>query len=294
MKPKSGTLFVVATPIGNLGDITFRAVEILRKVDAVACEDTRHTGSLLTHLGIDRRLISCHDFNERRRTGSILSLLEEGQDVALVTDAGTPMVSDPGAIVVREAAARGFTVVPVPGPCAAAAALSACHVPSDRFLFLGFPPAKSGERRRLLESVAGLPYSLVFYEAPHRILKTLEDLEMVLGDREAMLGREMTKLYEELLRGSLSSIRSSLEARSDVRGEMVLVVEGADERAQQQGVPEEGLREAWTALVAKGASKRELVSELGRRFGIPRNRLYRLMLEWEAGSGESGGEGERP
>src|SRR5215467_12839542 len=195
------TLFVVATPIGNLGDITARALETLRNVDLVACEDTRHTIKLLTHFGIQRPLISYHDFNEKERAAELVKKIEGGLKVALVSDAGTPGISDPGYRLVRLCRERRIDVISIPGANAAIAALASSGLPSDQFLFVGFLPAKRKARQERLRELQSMPCTLVFYEAPHRIRETLEDLKAFFGDRTAYIGRELTKLHEEQLFG---------------------------------------------------------------------------------------------
>ena len=224
-----GTLWIVATPIGNLGDLAPRAVEVLRAVDVVACEDTRHTGRLLQHLGLRRTMRSLHEHNERARVAEILELLASGRSVALVSDAGTPLLSDPGFVVAREAARAGFAVSTVPGPSAALAALVVSGLPPYPFTLLGFPPPRSGKRRTFLARFADLDHTLVLFESPHRVLATLDDAIAVLGDRSATIARELTKLHEEVLRGTLSELRDLLAARPSIKGELVVVIGGAIE-----------------------------------------------------------------
>lgn len=223
-----GKLFIVSTPIGNRSDLSRRAVETLGEVDLVACEDTRHTGRLFAHLGLKRRLVSLHEHNEERRLPRLLGELDEGRSVALVSDAGTPLLSDPGFLLVREAIARGIDVRVVPGPSAAIAALTLSGLPPHPFTFLGFPPPKSGRRRSFYRRYADLAHTLVIFESPHRLAASLRDLLAELGDRPAALAREMTKLHEEVLRGSLEEIVEGVEARSSLKGEFVVVVGGSE------------------------------------------------------------------
>ena len=225
-----GTLWVVATPIGNLGDLTPRAAEVLGAVDVVACEDTRRTGRLLQHLGLRKRMRSLHEHNERARVREILEILDRGDDVALVSDAGTPLLSDPGFLVVREAANAGFTVRPLPGPSAALAALVVSGLPPYPFTLLGFPPPRSGKRRTFLRRYAQLPHTLVLFESPHRLIASLDDAIAVLGDRPAAIARELTKLHEEVLRGSLRELRDELASRPALKGEFVVAIGGAHSR----------------------------------------------------------------
>jgi 16S rRNA (cytidine1402-2'-O)-methyltransferase len=223
----SGTLWIVATPIGNLGDLSSRAAEILGSVDVIACEDTRRTGLLLQHLGIKKPMRSLHEHNERARSGEILDLLGSGRSVALVSDAGTPLLSDPGFVVTRAAVRAGFTVSAVPGPSAAIAALVVSGLPPYPFAVLGFPPPRSGRRRTFFSRFAALDATLVFFESPHRVLASLDDAAAVFGERPAAIARELTKLHEEVLRASLSELRAALAERASIRGELVVVVAGA-------------------------------------------------------------------
>jgi 16S rRNA (cytidine1402-2'-O)-methyltransferase len=219
-----GRLLIVATPIGNLGDLSERAARTLAEADVVACEDTRRSGRLLHHLGLERRLLSLHEHNERQRLPGLLERLEAGATVALVSDAGTPLLSDPGYVLVREAIARGVTVSVVPGPSAALAALVLSGLPPHPFTFLGFPPPKSGRRRAFYRRFAALDHTLVVFESPHRLPASLTDALAELGNRDAALARELTKLHEEVLRAPLEEILAAVEARGALKGEIVLVV----------------------------------------------------------------------
>ncbi|HZF09703.1 MAG TPA: 16S rRNA (cytidine(1402)-2'-O)-methyltransferase [Thermoanaerobaculia bacterium] len=219
-----GTLLVVATPIGNLDDLTPRARAAFAAADLVACEDTRHTGRLLHHLGIKKPLVSLHEHNERQRLPRLLADLEAGATIALASDAGTPLLSDPGFLLVREAAARGIRIEPLPGPSALLAALVVSGLPPHPFTFAGFPPPKSGKRRTFFRGFSALPHTLIFYESPHRLLASLDDAVAELGDRPAAIGRELTKLHEEVLRGPLAALREELGGRPGIKGELVIVV----------------------------------------------------------------------
>ena len=233
-----GTLFVVATPLGNLQDVTLRAIDVLKRVALVACEDTRRTATLLRAYEVSTPTTSYFEHNERWKGEQILEALRQGQDVALVSDAGTPGISDPGYRLVRDARAEGLPVVPVPGPSAAAAALSVSGLPTDRYLFVGFLPAKAGARRRDLEALAGGRETLVFYESPQRVVASLSDMVETLGDREAFLFREATKVHEEYVRGTLGALRARLAERDAIKGEIVLVVAGAPQEAASTESPE--------------------------------------------------------
>ncbi|HVT19659.1 MAG TPA: 16S rRNA (cytidine(1402)-2'-O)-methyltransferase [Thermoanaerobaculia bacterium] len=218
---------VVATPIGNLGDLAPRARDAFAAADLVACEDTRHTGRLLAHLGIKKPLVSLHEHNERQRVPRLLAELAAGRTVALASDAGTPLLSDPGYLLVREAAALGITIEPLPGPSALLAALVASALPPYPFTFAGFPPARQGKRRTFYRAWAGLGHTLVLFESPHRVLASLADALDALGDRPAAIARELTKLHEEILRGPLSVLRDELAKRSSLKGELVVVIGAA-------------------------------------------------------------------
>ena len=222
----AGCLYLVPTPIGNLGDITTRALTILKEVDIVACEDTRTSGRLLSKFDIKKRLVSYHEFNERQRAGELTELLKSGQSIAVVTDAGSPGISDPAYRVVKAAIDSGATVVPLPGPNALIPALAGSGLPTDRFFFEGFLPHKSGARQTRLGKLTDFEHTLVFYESPHRVVKSLTDMREILGDRPACLAREISKKFEEFLRGSISDILTALSGRA-VKGEIVLVIAGA-------------------------------------------------------------------
>jgi len=232
-----GTLWIVSTPIGNLGDLAPRAVEVLRDVDVVACEDTRRTGLLLQHLGLSKKMRSLHEHNERARTAEILEYLGSGHSVAVVSDAGTPLLSDPGYVLTREAVRAGFTVSVVPGASAALAALVVSALPPYPFAVLGFPPPRSGKRRTFFRRFADLEATLVFFESPHRILASLEDAIAAFGDRPAAIARELTKLHEEVLRGGLLELSETLAARPAIKGEIVVVVAGAPARSRATEPP---------------------------------------------------------
>src|SRR4051812_9512030 len=227
----AGTLYIVSTPIGNLEDITQRALRILREADVIACEDTRHTSKLLNHFGIETRTISYHEHNEIARTDELCALLTAGKNVALVSDAGTPLISDPGYRLVSAATENRTPVVVIPGVSAFVAALSASGLPSDQFLFAGFLPARATARRAKLEELSGLQVTLIFYEAPHRITATLRDAQAVLGNRRAVVARELTKLHEEFLRGTLEELSDTFADANKARGEMVLIIEGTSDHA---------------------------------------------------------------
>ena len=229
MTNPAGRLYVVATPIGNLGDLGARAVEVLKRCALIAAEDTRHSGILLTHYGIETRQVSLHDHNERVRAPELIARMSQGEDIALVSDAGTPAISDPGFELVRTAAAAGLEIIAIPGPCAAIAALSIGALPTDRFCFEGFMPARGAARRKRLQALAREPRTLVLYESPHRLKETLEDCALAFGEeRGAVIAREITKLHEQTYRGSLRELAVRAAADANVsRGEIVLLIAGA-------------------------------------------------------------------
>ncbi|MEZ4526607.1 MAG: 16S rRNA (cytidine(1402)-2'-O)-methyltransferase [Desulfobacterales bacterium] len=275
MKQK-GKLYIVATPIGNMDDITIRAIRTLREVDTVAAEDTRLTARLLSHHQIDTPLISFHEHNESRRIALLTARMEAGESLALVSDAGTPSVSDPGFRLVRAAVEKEIQVVPIPGASAAITALCAAGLPTDSFTFVGFPPKKKGKRRELLENLKKEPRTLIFYESPLRISAFLSELKEILGERYAVLGRELTKLHEEFIRGNLSEILQNLENRAAVKGECTLLVSGAEEH--ESLCPENLAQEIEKGLEA-GLSISDLSKSLAQTFGISRKEIYALALE---------------
>ena len=273
-----GTLYVVATPLGNLGDLTPRAAELLRSVPVVAAEDTRRTRGLLTHLGASPRLLSFHGHSGRGRLETLLGILADGRDVALVTDAGTPVVSDPGADLVSAVRAAGHAVVPIPGVSAVATALSVCGFPGDRYLFLGFVPRKGAERQRLLARAAAEEWTVVFFEAPTRLAALLADLAGLCGPaREAAVARELTKMHEEIRRGTLEELRAHYAA-SEARGEITVVLAGA---GSPETAPERTAEAAVVAgeLLADGRTRRDVVEHLISRLGLGRNDAYRMVTE---------------
>lgn len=264
-------LYIVATPIGNLEDMTFRAVRILREVELIACEDTRHTRKLLAHYNIPTPAISYHDHNEASRTEALMSRLREGRSIALVSDAGTPLISDPGYRLVSAAAAEGFSIIPVPGPSAVITALSASGLPTDAFRFCGFLPAKAGQRRSVIEALATETVTLIFYEAPHRILETLADLRSILGNRPAVLARELTKLHEEFLRGNLDEVAAVIGSRdSGIRGEFTVLI-GRSETPVEVAEP---LPDAVARLERAGVPRMDALKQIARERGLSKREVY--------------------
>jgi 16S rRNA (cytidine1402-2'-O)-methyltransferase len=275
MAARPGTLYLVGTPIGNLEDVTLRALRILREVPVIAAEDTRHTRTLLARFDIHKPLISYFDQVEQRRLGVLLERLREG-DVALVSDAGMPGISDPGYELVRAAIAAGFTVVPIPGPSAPIAALAASGLPTDQFVYLGFLPRRSSDRRKLLGEVTGEPRTLIAFETPHRLVAALGDVAAVLGDRAVVIARELTKLHEEFIRGTANQVREQLSSTS-LRGEITLLIGGAAPGPVPRAAG--ALAARAHELVDAGYSTREIVELLSRKPGVSRREVYRLLLE---------------
>jgi 16S rRNA (cytidine1402-2'-O)-methyltransferase len=275
-----GELFIVATPIGNLEDISQRALRVLREVDLIACEDTRHTRKLLNHFGIDQKTISYHEHNERERAEELCELLASGKSVALVSDAGTPLINDPGYRIVTAAIERGIRVTPLPGPVALIVALAASGLPTDEFFFGGFLPARANPRRARLEELRSVRATLAFYEAPHRIVATLKDAAEVFGNRRAVVARELTKLHEEYVRGTLHELVEQFSNVGTVRGEMVLIISGEATESSPAN-PEQTstgrLVERVQELEREGLNSKEALKSAAREFGIKRAEAYRMM-----------------
>jgi 16S rRNA (cytidine1402-2'-O)-methyltransferase len=288
--PLAPGLYLVATPIGNLGDITLRALEVLRGADRIACEDTRQTQKLLNHFQIEQPTVSCHEHNEHTRAAELIRDIQAGKAVALVSDAGTPGVSDPGAWLVRAAIGAGVPVIPIPGANAAISALVASGLAADEFHFFGFLPEKAGARRTLLETLAAEPrqaaQTLIFYEAPHRILDALADIEEICGAAlKAVVARELTKVHEEFLRGTVAEVRRKLDGRARIRGEITLLIEapahndlaaGASEAAQGAAAKREKISDRVARVQAEsGIDEKEALKRLARELGKSKSEVYR-------------------
>jgi 16S rRNA (cytidine1402-2'-O)-methyltransferase len=271
----SGVLYLVATPIGNLEDITLRALRVLREADLVACEDTRQTRKLLDHYGIHKPTVSYHEHNEALRSAELLEKLRSGTSVALVSDAGTPLISDPGYRLVIKAIESGIPVEPIPGASAILAALTASGLATDTFHFGGFLPARSTQRRKLLAKLKDEPATLVFYEAPHRILEALDDIAAVLGARPVVLARELTKIHEEFLRGPAQTLRRELTSRPSLKGEMTLLIG----KATGPALAELPIPEAVAASMRAGLSRMEAMKSVARDRGLSKREVYRAMEE---------------
>jgi 16S rRNA (cytidine1402-2'-O)-methyltransferase len=276
------SLYLVATPIGNLEDITLRALRVLKEVDLIACEDTRQTLKLLSHYGIQTRLVSYHEHNEMTKAAELVVDLEGGAQIALVTDAGMPGISDPGFRLIALAIRHHVPVVPIPGPSAFLAALAASGLPTDSFRFSGFLPAKSGQRRKLLESIKDSPRTQVFYEAPHRLLETLSDVAELLGEaRHVVVAREVTKIHEEFLRGRAGEILEKLKVRGDVKGEITLLIAKAEEGAATS--PSNAISVAQRVreiMATEKADEKAALKKVAKERGIGKSEAYR---EWQRG-----------
>ena len=280
----NGNLYVVATPIGNMEDITLRALKTLSQVDIIAAEDTRHTGRLLAHHNIKGHLLSYQEHNERKRTAGLIKKLQEGLSVALVSNAGTPSVSDPGYHLIQEAVAKGISVIPIPGVSAAVTALSVAGMPTDSFVFIGFLARKKGKRLQQLTDIVDEPRTIVIYESPRRIGALLEEILDVMGDRYAVLSREMTKLHEEFIRGGVSEIIRGLKERLPLKGECTLLVMG---RLQDEAVSMEQIRCAIKKdlrITNGGLSDR--TKEIAKKYGLPKNKVYKEALKIKAEEAE--------
>lgn len=274
-----GTLFLVATPIGNLQDISFRAVEILKTVDLIACEDTRHTRKLLTHFGIKNKLVSYHEHNEAERAGEFLDLLEQGKSIAVVSDAGTPGIADPGFRLVQKAQKAGVKIVPIPGAVAFVNALIVSGLPTDSVFFGGFLPSKKGERRKRLEELKEIPATLCFYETPHRIGKSLLDCFEILGNRNAAVARELTKLHEEIVRGSLEELKNRFSEKQ-TKGEIVLIIEREpNSELKTQNSKLKTLPERVSEIEAEGTDHKNALKKAAKEFGLSKSEAYKILLQ---------------
>jgi 16S rRNA (cytidine1402-2'-O)-methyltransferase len=269
------TLYLVATPIGNLEDITYRATRVLQQVDLIACEDTRQTRKLLNHYGIRKPMLSYHEHNEKSRSEELIARLHRGLSVALVSDAGTPLVSDPGYRLVARAIEEGVPVEPIPGPSALLPALTGSGMPTDAFYFGGFLPSKSTQRRKTLEKLKDEEATLIFYEAPFRIMGALADIEAVLGLRQVVIARELTKVHQEFLRGTPATLRQLLAQRPAVKGEITLLVAKASETTAD----DTAICEAVEGLMREGTSRMEAIKAVARRRGLPKRAVYRAIEE---------------
>ena len=274
-----GKLYLVATPIGNLNDMTYRAVETLKSVSVIACEDTRHTRKLLTHFGISNKLVSYHEHNEAERAGELIKRLTNGDSVAVVSDAGTPGIADPSFRIVQSAIDFGIEIVPIPGASAFVNAAAAAGLPTDSLFFGGFLPSKKGDRRKRLLEIAGIPATIIFFESPRRIVASLLDAADVLGDRTAVVAREITKLHEEFSRGTLSELHSKFSSAT-VKGEIVLLIDRVrDDRPTRSGSLT--LLERLEQIQAEGIDRKAALKKVAKEFGISKSEAYRIVQNTE-------------
>ena len=276
----SSKLYIVSTPIGNLEDITIRAINVLKEVDLIACEDTRTTKKLLARYQIQKQLTSYHEHNEVEKATELLSFLKDGKSVAIVTDAGTPGVSDPGYRIVKLASENDIPVVSVPGPSASISALSISGLPTSSFSFLGFPPKQNKKLKELLQRVRGYPETLIFYESPKRVIKTLEAMIDTLGNREASISREITKMYEETLRGTLGDLKERLENKDSLKGEFTLVIEGASQK--EDILDPETILNLLLHLKNEGLTLKDAVKQVTSDSGVSKSKIYKKALQiWD-------------
>jgi len=269
-----GTLYLVATPIGNLSDISVRAIETLKSVDIIACEDTRHTGKLLKHFDISKKLISYHDHNENQQAEKLISLIKEGQSIAIVSDAGTPGISDPGYRITQAARENNVAIVSIPGASAFINAVIISGLPTDSIFFGGFLPSRKGERLKRLKEVSDIPATLCFYETPHRIAKSLTDCLQILGNRKAVIVRELTKLHEETLLGTLKELEKDLSSRT-IKGEIVVVID-RNRIDDRQNHSKQSVAERIAALEEKGLTRKNALKQAAKEMGVSKSEAYRI------------------
>jgi len=274
-----GKLYIVATPLGNLEDITLRALRVLKECDLIACEDTRHTAKLLTRYSIGTPRESYHKFNEASRAPRLIQMLREGKNIALVSDSGMPLISDPGYELVSCCRKEGIQVIPVPGPSAVVAALAASGLPADNFFFAGFLPARGSLRRRRLEALASVPATLILFEAPHRLLASLEDMVSILGNRRATMARELTKIHEEFFHGTITELLDNLRARAAIQGEVTLVIERGEAHTIESVWPASIRQHLDEEITRTGLSRNEALKSVAKKRGISRREAYNQLTD---------------
>ena len=275
MEEKKGKLYIVATPIGNLEDITLRAIHILKSVDLIAAEDTRHTLKLLNHFQISKPLISNHRHNEELKTDILIEKLLEGQNIALVSDAGTPGICDPGEVIIRKCIEQGIEVIPIPGACAMINALIASGINTKEFVFLGFLPLNKKLRKEKLEEIRESEKTIILYEAPHKLMSTLNDLKEILANRQMVLAREITKIHEEFIRGNKEEV---LEKAENLKGEMVLIIEGNEKKDKKDNFEGLTLEEHYKLYEKQGLEKKEIIKRIAKDRGISKNEVYQKFI----------------
>ena len=274
-KEKIGNLYIVATPIGNLEDITLRAIKILKEVDLIAAEDTRHTLKLLNHLEISKPLISYHRHNEEIKTDNLIEKLLEGQNIALVSDAGTPGICDPGEVIIKKCIENKVTIIPIPGACAMINALISSGIDTKEFTFLGFLPLNKKSRKEKLEEIMHSTKTIILYEAPHKLNNTLNDLKEILQDRQVVLARELTKIHEEFIRGSIEEI---IEKSENLKGEIVLIIQGNQEKNPINNFEKITIEEHYKIYEQQGLSKKEIIKQIAKDRGLNKNEIYQKFL----------------
>jgi 16S rRNA (cytidine1402-2'-O)-methyltransferase len=274
-----GILYLVATPIGNLEDITLRALRLLKEVDFIACEDTRHTAKLLTHYGIRTPRGSYHKFNEESRAPKLLQMLRDGKNIALVSDSGSPLVSDPGYELVSACRKEGIQVIPVPGPSAAIAALTGSGLPAESFFFAGFLPSRGSSRKRKLEELAGVPATLILYEAPHRLLPALEDIVAIFGARRASIAREITKVHEEFLQATLPELLEIVRSRPRIQGEITIIIERGEPAQATTSYPASLKQHLEAVMQETGLPRNEALKSVAIKRGLTRKQAYADLVE---------------
>lgn len=276
MKKENGKLYIVATPIGNLEDITLRAIKILKEVDIIAAEDTRHTLKLLNHLDISKPLISYHRHNEEEKTESLIGKLLEGCNIALVSDAGTPGVSDPGEVIIKKCIEKNIPIVPIPGACALVNALICSGIETSEFVFFGFLPLNKKLRKNKLEEIKISNKTIILYEAPHKLMNTLKDLKEILGDRNITLAKEMTKIHEEFIRGDIDSI---IEKSENIKGEIVLIIEGNKCKEKKYNFEDMDLVEHYKMYENQGFEKKDIIKKIAKDRGLNKNEIYKKFIK---------------
>lgn len=274
----AGKLYLVATPIGNLDDITFRAINILKEADIIAAEDTRHSLKLLSHYGISKHLISYHRHNEDVKTDLLIKKLLEGNDIAIITDAGTPGISDPGEDVVKEAIKNNIEVIPIPGACALISALIASGMNTKQFAFYGFLPLNKKNRKKVLEKIKKEDKTIIFYEAPHKLLKTLQDIKETLGDIKCVIARELTKIHEEYIRDSISNILTKID---EPRGEYIILLDLNDNivSSEEDDIKEKSIEEQYKFYEEKGFEKKDIIKQIAKNRNVPKNEVYQMFAK---------------
>ena len=277
-KRDTGKLYLVATPIGNLEDITFRAINVLKEADIIAAEDTRHTLKLLNHYEISKPLISYHRHNEDVKKEVLINKLLEGQNIALVTDAGTPGISDPGEEIVREAIENNIEIIPIPGACALINALIPSGLNTKEFAFYGFLPLNKNNRKSVLERIKKEDKTVILYEAPHKLIKTLEDIQASLGDIDCVLARELTKIHEEFIRGSINSILEKMKEKEAIKGEYIVLLDLNNNVIEEDDIKNKTIEEQYKIYESQGMEKKDIIKQIAKNKNVAKNEIYKLFV----------------